>query len=209
MSDGYPMGDHPDEAQDQAQIDTNLNDFVQQLVPILQAMAEKIDYLEDRVDNQLIGGLSKAYADKAKGERIEGLKGKHGARFQELLGPLAEATGEDPESFWDELHGKMGELGVGEGDEDGFMDQIHGHLSAKKEAMLKALMSAGGAPDAAVEVKAMGEPEAVAEAVPKAAEKVKEAVKAPEKKSEAPAVGSPEFFAQARRGPKAPPKARK
>lgn len=208
MSDGYPMGDHPDAAQDQAMMDDGLNGFVQQLVPILQAMAEKIDYLEDRVDNQLIGGLSKAYADKAKGDRITGLKGKHGERFSELLGPLSEATGEDPESFWDELHGKMGELGVGEGDEDSFMEQIFGHLSGKKEAMLKALMGAGGAPEAAVEVSAAGEPEAVAEAVPKAAEKVKEAVKAPEKK-EAPAVGSPEFFAQARGGRNAPPKARK
>lgn len=206
---------HPDAAQDQGQIDSNLAQLVQELAPILEHLMQKIDYLEDRLENQLIGGLQQEYAKKAKMDMIGGLKSRHGAKFQDLLAQLAQATGEDEDGFWDELHGMMGDRGIDEAGEGDFMDQIHSHLSGKRDEMLKALQGAistaepVGEPEAIVKMEASGEPEAVAKGAEKAVEEVKKATSEAPKKEEAPAVGSKEYFQTARRGRKAPPKARK
>lgn len=211
MSDMMPPSSHPDAPQDQMQIDSNLQGIIQELVPILEHLAQKVNYLEDRVDNQLIGGLKSAYEKQARGEKVNAIKERWNDKFNDLITSLTAAVGGgDDFDPWDSIYGKMDELGVGDDDEGDFMDMLHGHLSKKKEEMLKALMGSGGAPDAAISIEAAGEPEAIAEAAPAAVEQVKEAAKkAPEMKKSPPAVGSPEFFAEARGGRKAPPKAQK
>jgi hypothetical protein len=216
MQEGYDSMGHEDSAQDQSQIDSNLSQFVQELVPILENLSQKVSYLEDRLENQLIGGLQREYQNKAKSEAIGGYRQRHGERLDPLVQSLAEAHGDNPDSFWDAMHGKMSELGVGEDQEGSFMDQVHGHLMSTKEKMLQALqgspaamssnVGSGEAPAAVVKMEAMGEPEAVKVGAKKAAEAVNKGV---EKKSE-PAVGSEEFFKNARqKGQKPSPKARK
>ena len=218
MPEGYDDTGHPDAAQDQSQIDSNLSQFVQELVPILEHLSEKVSYLEDRLENQLIGGLQREYQNKANSEAIGGYRQRHGEKLDPLVQSLADVHGESPDGFWDALHGKMSELGVGEDQEGPFMDQVHGHLMSTKEKMLQALqgspaamssnVGSGEAPEpaAVVKMEAMGEPEAVKVGAKKAAEAVNKGV---QKKSE-PAVGSEEFFKNARqKGQKPSPKARK
>ncbi len=187
--------EHPDEAQDQVQIDANLQQLIEELTPVLEMLIqknheleEKVSQLEDILMNKIIGGLGKA----KRGEDLNALKGKYGDQFKDLLDYKKAVHGADPEGFFNELLDQL------QGAEDpdslvkGHLDRMTGERDAHK-----ALLLGGAKPDAAVEVKAEGEPEAVKEAVSEVPEQVERAVEAApkkEEKDEGPAVGSPEYF---------------
>lgn len=187
---------HPDEAQDQVQIDANLQQLIAELEPVLmhllqqnQDLAQKVSELEDLVMNKMIGGLVSA----KRGSDLEALKSKYGEMFAPHLDYKKAVHGADPEGFWEALLDQM--KGGPEDDE-----MIQGHLGRMNDEMEQHKALLLGKPAAAVEVKAEGEPEAVKEAAQKVPEQVENAVEAaPEKKEESPAVGSKEYFSRYKR----------
>lgn len=182
---------HPDEAQDQAQIDANLQQLIQELTPVLdmlmgkiQEQEQKIAQLEETLYDKMIGGLTSA----KRASDVMGLKERHGGKFDELLKYYQGVHGADPEQFYDGLLDH-----IGGGDEDSAIVALLERMTGERDAHKALLM--GGEPEAAVKVEAAGEPEAVqqaAEEVPAAVEKATE--KAKEVKEEKPAVGSKEYY---------------
>jgi len=175
---------HPDEAQDEVQIDSNLDQLVQELSPILIMLSQRVDELQKKVDeqqdflmNKFIGGLKGAY----RGSEVSRLKGAYGDKFADLLDYKNKVHGADPEEFYGSMFDQLQDGG----DETELVQQLLDRLTGERDAH-KALFM--GKPDATMEVKAEGEPEAVQEAAEKVPEVVEQAVE------EEPAVGSPEYF---------------
>lgn len=190
MGDDMEKG-HPDAPQDQAQIDANLQQLISELTPVLQYLMEKVDSLEDMVQNKLIGGLTSAYRQ----ESVSGLKGKYGEQFKDLLDYKKAVHGADPDGFFEELH----DLLQGGGNEEEIIQMLLAHMGKERDDHRALLLGKPEevAPEAELTVEASGEPEAVQEAaeqVPEVVEKAVEAAPEEKKEDKEPAVGSPEFF---------------
>jgi hypothetical protein len=185
-----PLDEHPDAKEDQAQIDANLQQLISELTPVLehllqqsQMLRDRVDALDDTLNNKLIGGLGKV----KRGNDLSALKGKYGDQFKDLLDYKQKVHGADPEGFFEQLLDQL--QGGGVEDEGGHISSLLEKMNAEREGHKALLM---GKPEAVMKVEAAGEPEAVKEAAEQVPETVEKAVE--EKKDEAPAVGSPEYF---------------
>lgn len=192
---------HPDVVQDTALVDQKIGELVQELAPVLQLILEKLDAVEKRVEEDIIGSLTKHWNAKQKSEKIAGLKGAHGEKFGDLISYLGGPHGASDDEFWEALHDRLGE---GDMDEGSLIEA----LLSKMTGMRDHYMGAGAKPDAEVTVEAAGEPEAVQEALeqvpevaPEVTEPEGEKAPEPEKEEEAP-VGSAKFFEKAAKGRK-------
>lgn len=190
---------HPDVVQDSALIDQKIGELVQELAPVLQHILEKLDSVEKRVEEDLIGSIVKHHTAKQRSEKIAGLKGAHGEKFGDLISYLGGPHGASDDEFWEALHDRLGE---GDMDEESLIAQLLSSMTGMRDHY----MGGGKKPDATVEVQAAGEPEAVQEALEQVPEVAPEVVAEPEKaeepKEEEAPVGSAKFFEKAAKGRK-------
>jgi hypothetical protein len=213
---------HPDARQDASEIQAHLDRFTAELSPILEQMAQKLNEHDGHISRH--EGHFKELKDGYTKHQVSGLRSRHEGKLGELISKLGEAHKhlggkEGPDDFWPALHSKMQEMNVGPDKEDEFMGHVHNHLTKTHESMRASLgdmlsPAAAGSdvgsgtvpnekPAASVEVKAEGEPRAVAKGVEKASKEVKKVVE------KEPVVGSAEFFKNAKKGSSSAPKAHK
>lgn len=161
-----------------------LADILEKIIGLVQSVEEKVDKvtaaheeLDREIHEDFFGPLHERYISQVRGEGIEGLRQKHGARFDPLLEPL-KAFGID--DVYGSLYDALEELKKGEGykpeDEESFVDGIY------KQAMER-ISKVRGEPPKVQELPKSEEPPAVKETIVKVeGEKPPEPPKAPPKK---------------------------
>lgn len=167
----------------------SLADILQKVLELVQSIEEKVDKvtsaheeLDREIHEDFFGPLHQRYIAQVRGEGIESLRQKHGARFDPLMEPL-KAFGID--DVYERLYDALEELKKGEGykpeDEDPFIDGIYSQA-------MERISKVRGEPPKAEEPPKTEEPPAVKETVVVEGEKPSEPPKAPPKKKWSPAM---------------------
>jgi hypothetical protein len=113
--------------------DPTLGEILENMLGLIQQLEEKLEKvtsahaeLDREIHEEFFGPLHESYITKVRGEGIESLRQKHGARFDTILEPL-KAFGID--DVYERLYDAIEELkkgeGYKEGDEDPFVDGIY------------------------------------------------------------------------------------